>query len=143
VDLVACDRGQTHVIEVKGTRADLVREDLESGKWTYSHPGLCLWLAIDQSMSLHQNLHRSWGIIRVRDHRVRVERRPEPLGDDTNYQQSLDVVASCLCMQSLPTLMGLTHAGHASVLETEGFDRPWRKWTECPAPPIEEFGNIL
>lgn len=144
VDLVAAFKRQTHVIEVKGTRADLVREDLTAGKWTAPHPGLCLWLALSHEIRLHQNLSGDWGIIRVRNQRVTVERQPAFLGEDSDYARSLEIVGSCLCMQGLPTLMGLSRAGQMAALETDGFDRPWRQWTPSPSSVVcEEFGNIL
>ena len=141
VDLASNLGSKTHINEVKGTRADLVREDLADGKWILPYHDLCPWLAIDGAMSVPE-IDEKWGILQVHGHRVRVVRKAREVDDDHRVE-NLRVLASVLCMQSLPTMMGLSHAGQMAALETDGFDRPWRRWTHKPAPCCEEPGHIL
>ena len=140
VDLAAIVGQQTHVIEVKGTRADLVREDLGQGKWQLSYPHLVPWLAVDATVDMPE-LDERWGLLKVVGHRVNVV-RPAREVDDPHRERHLQVLASVLCMQSLPKMMGLTHAGQLAALETDGFSRPWRRWIREPWL-FEEDGHIL
>ena len=143
VDLAASLGSATHIIEVKGTRADIAREDLGAGKWALAYDNLTPWLAFDDKITpdLYQSLDERWGLMRVKDQRVKVLRRPHRVHDDQR-QKNLEVLASVLCMQSLPKMMGLTHAGQLAALETDGFSRPWRRWV--PEPRLfEEDGHIL
>lgn len=139
VDLASSIGPQTHVIEVKGTRADLAREDLTAGKWVLPYPNLVVWLALgfDQKVELDER----WGILRIRDQRVEIV-RPAREVDDGHRDRHLEVLASVLCMHGLPTMMGLTHAGQLAALETDGFSRPWRGWIREPRLS-EEDGHIL
>jgi hypothetical protein len=141
VDLVASLGAKTHVIEVKGTQADLNRENLSEGKWVLPYPNLVVWLAVDDGMTVPR-LDEKWGILRVKEESVRVE-RPAREVDDGQRTRHLEVLARVLCMQSLPRMMGLTSAGQLAALETNGFSRPWRRWHQKPAPVCEEPGRIL
>lgn len=138
VDLAAIVGRNTYVIEVKGTPADLVREDLTTGKWTHPHPGLCLWLALDAKVAIPK-ISENWGIIRVQGARVEVVRSP-PLVVDDRRETSLEAIGSCLCLQSLPTMMGLSRAARASKLAS-GHLRPWRHWIKDEL--VDEDGHIL
>jgi len=138
VDLVVSLGAETHVIEVKGTKADLAREILDDGKWTLKYPNFRPWLAFDARVTGYEKLPDHWGLLRVDEHRVKVLREP-PARVDEHKQRSLDVLASCLCMQSLPTLMGKPMAKQAAELEC--VDRPWRRWITEPGD--EESGHIL
>jgi hypothetical protein len=140
VDLAASVGRRTHVIEVKGSRSDLAREDLTSGKWQLFYPHLTVWLAYDASVD-RPDLHERWGLLKVAGARVDVV-RPAREVDDPHRERHLAVLASVLCMQSLPKMMGLTHAGQLSALETDGFSRPWRRWIQEPRL-CEEDGHIL
>lgn len=145
VDLVAVLGDRTHVIEVKGTTADLAREDLGAGKWILNHSNLTTWLAVDTRVKadLYARLPAPWGLLTVDGERVRVTRRAREV-DDQKRTGHLEVLGSVLCMQSLPQMMGHTHAGQLAALETAGFDRPWRRWIDAPrAPRCEEPGNLL
>lgn len=141
LDLVAVLGNETHLIEVKGTKADLVREDLTKGKWVLPLHGFRPWLAIDESMEAPAELRESWGLLKVGARRTRVVREP-PVARDEGRDRSLEVLARILCMQSLPTLMGLSRAGKMAVLETE-VDRPWRRWLTEPRVVAEEPGSVL
>ena len=144
VDLAAILGSATHIIEVKGTRADIAREDLGAGKWALPYNDLRPWLAFDAKITadLYQALDGRWGLMRVTDHRIKILRQPHTAHDD-QCQKNTEVLASVLCMQSLPTMMGLSRAGKMAALETDGFDRPWRRWTHKPSPRREEPGHIL
>lgn len=146
VDLVGIDR-QVDVIEVKGTRADIMREDLAGGKWAlpYTDLGLTPWLAVDAKVTddLFASLPEAWGVIRVADQRVKVVRKPakEPLGADMT--RSLMAVAGVSTTQNLPTLMGLNKARIASEMAWKTAC-PWHLWYP-PGRYIrhEGPGNIL
>lgn len=145
VDLVAVLGDRTHVIEVKGTSADLAREDLGQGKWVIDYPNFTTWLAVDTRVKddLYARLPARWGLLTVDGASVRVARRAQEV-DDQKRTSHLEVLGSVLCMQSLPQMMGHTHAGQLAALETAGFDRPWRRWIDAPcAPRCEEPGNLL
>lgn len=139
VDLAASLGNQTHVIEVKGTKADLVREDLGQGKWRLFYPHLTVWLAL--GFDYEPELDERWGILRVRDQSVKVV-RPAREVEDRERERHLEVLGSVLCMQGMPTMMGLTQAGQLAALETEGYSRPWRKWIQEPEL-FDEDSHIL
>ncbi len=146
VDLVGIDR-QVHVIEVKGTRADIQRENLASGKWSlpWFNLGLLPWLAVDAKITddLFADLPLAWGVIRVSGHKVKVVRKPEkePLGHDMT--RSLMAVAGVNTTQNMPMLMGLSQAQKASQLAYRTAC-PWHLWYQSNTwPRCEEPGNIL
>ena len=138
VDLAAVLGPKTYVIEVKGTQADLAREDLDTGKWVHNHPGLCLWLALDAKIRAPK-ISENWGIISVEGARIQVVRRP-PLIDDDRRETSLEAIGSSLCLQSLPQMMGLSRAAQASQL-ANGHLRPWRHWIKDTL--LDDVGHIL
>ena len=146
VDLAAVVSHKTYVVEVKGTRADIVREDLGAGKWTmaYADHGLMPWLAFDARIDprLYSQLPETWGLLRVDAQRVKVLRRPPRVYDD-NLVESLTAIASVACMQTLPMMMGKNHSEQLAALERGGFARPWRHWLEDDKTTIEEPGHIL
>jgi hypothetical protein len=146
VDLVGID-SQVHVIEVKGTRADIKREDLAGGKWAlpYYNLGLCPWLAVDAKVTndLFADLPDSWGVIRVSGTRVKILREPakKPLGKDMT--RSLQAVAAVNTTQNLPMLMGLSKAQKASAMAYRTAC-PWHLWYERGRyMRFEGQGNIL
>jgi hypothetical protein len=133
-----------HVIEVKGSLADLSREDVEDGKWLLPYPRLSLnpWLAHADAIGPGhlESLPRAWGLLSVAvDGRVRVTREPEHIVDsdanqpDDNVTNAYRALAQVLTAQALPTLYGTDLATAMSLLSERGVDRPWRAW----APRID------
>lgn len=146
VDLVGIDR-RVHVIEVKGTRADIKREDLTSGKWSlpYDDLGLTPWLAVDAKITddLFEELPDSWGVIRIADTRVKVIRKPSKAPTGMDMTRSLQAVASCNTTQNLPMLMGLKQAQRASAMAYRTAC-PWHLWYRSNTQiRFEGQGNIL
>jgi len=141
------------VIEVKGTRADIGREDLGTGKWIlrYDRMGLTPWLAIDAKIDdkMFEALHPMWGVMRVSGYSPKVIRQPQdPVWHD--IRQSNDdatashrVLAQIASLQSMPMLMGLKAARRASAMAL-AVNNPWQKWIDhAPLPRVEGPGNIL
>jgi hypothetical protein len=153
-----CDES-LHVIEVKGSVADLVREDLGAGKWAlpYARMGLNPWLAVADTIGeAHwRQLSGDWGVLQARGEGVRVLRRPsQSVTFDVN-QPSDEVtfayraLAQVQTLQRLPTMAGLSPSQTLRALERGDWHRPWGQWsapTSAPRRPgsgYEEPGNIL
>lgn len=128
-DVVGVIGRQTHLLEVKGTRADLGREILGRGKWVMTYPGICRWLAIDSRIQNPETLHRDWGILVVDDKKTTIVREPAMVEDD-DILGSTTALAKILCFQSLPTMIGRTREERLAALRAAGVERPWRYWTD-------------
>lgn len=127
-DLVAVDEpegptGQVavHVIEVKSSRADLLREDLSGGKWTATdlpgnfHP----WVVIGPEVHADdvQRIPRHWGILNVpsssgidgggRLRVVRTSRSGEGFGVELRAEAYKTIAGSRTIVGLLPSMQGL------------------------------------
>lgn len=134
VDLAAGVAESVHVIEVKGSLADLTREDLGDGKWQldYARHGLTPWLAHADVISPGrlQTLPRAWGLLSVAaDGRVHVTREPQHTPNG-NVASAYRALAQVLTAQALPTLFGLKTEAAMAVMAEAGVDRPWRAWEQ-------------
>lgn len=129
-----------HVIEIKGTLADLAREDLGSGKWAIDYPrlGLNPWLAHADTIGPGHltALPRSWGLLSVSaDGRVRETRSPANVVDtsvhapDDNVTNAYRAMAQVLTAQAMPTLFNLRPESALEALAERGIDRPWRRYS--------------
>jgi hypothetical protein len=130
-----------HVIEVKGSLADLAREDLGDGKWAldYAALGINPWLAVVDTIGPGhlETLPRAWGLLSVAgDGRVRELRVPEHVVDtaahapDDNVTGAYRALAQVLTAQALPTLFAADTATALELMAERGVDRPWRQWSE-------------
>lgn len=151
-----------HVIEVKGSAADIAREDLGTGKWVldFARLGVNPWLAVADTVApAHwQALPAAWGVMQVSgDRRVRLIREPADKVDHSVWQPNDNVthayraLAEVLTAQSLPSMMGRSHAQLVAALDDAGWQRPWRQWspdgrlqaTRDDDDPRHEDGYIL
>lgn len=126
VDVVAVVGSRVWLMEVKGTKADLVREDYASGKWVLPlSPNLRPWLVVDSKIT--QDPLPAWGLMSVANDKLTVVRKSPDDGvartDDDGVFRTL---AQILTLQSLPTMMGRDRAHR--MLALTGFDRPWRRY---------------
>lgn len=142
------DRESVHVVEVKGTDADLAREDLVSGKWQmdFSARHLHPWLAVDHRMRVPEMLPAAWGVLVVGYDSVTVRRRPPDVS--TKFKQTPQLaLAEVVTAQRLPTIMGLSGAGAAAAMLQAGFSLPWLDWTSVPRPQdlvtVDEDAKVL
>jgi hypothetical protein len=137
--LVADHIESVHVVEVKGSLADLAREDLGSGKWVLDFPrlGLNPWLAHADTIGPGhlQTLPRAWGLLSVAaDGRVRVTRDPEHVVDGSvhapgdNVTGAYRALAQVLTAQAMPTLYGVKAEAALEMMTEAGIHRPWRAW---------------
>jgi len=127
-DVGAIWRQEAHLFEVKGTRADLAREDLSQGKWKWSWAelGLRPWLVVDVKIACQPPT--GWGLMVVNDTGVlRVDVEPRVCDRSPQFAEYCQALGTVLCLQSLPKLMGLDRAQRLVTLD--GFERPWRLWT--------------
>jgi hypothetical protein len=142
-----------HVIEVKGTLADLAREDLTAGKWAVDFPrlGLNPWLAHADTIGPGHltTLPRAWGLLSVSaDGRVRETRAPQHVVDtsvhepDDNVTRAYRALSQVLTAQALPTLFGLRPESALEMLAERGIDRPWRQY-DSRRSPAPEAGRAL
>lgn len=137
--LVADHVESVHVVEVKGSLADLAREDLGAGKWVldYGRHGLNPWFAHADTIGPGhlQALPRAWGLLSVSaDGHVRVSRDPEHVVDTAAHAPGDNVtiayraLAQVLTAQALPTLFGVTAHRALELMAEHGVHRPWRRW---------------
>ena len=130
VDMAAVWDRHTHLFEVKGTRADLARENLQQGKWVidWRPRGLASWLVVDvHVLPLVTQPPAGWGLLVVSDAHTRVDREADKGADDVHFAEHCQALGTVLCLQSLPKLMGLDRAQRLVALD--GHERPWRLWT--------------
>jgi len=129
------------LIEVKGSRADIVRERLNEGKWAldYERLGIVPYLAIDSSIdeSLYTNLPETWGVLSVRDWLLRRKRSPVSDVGELRTEEYALALGRVLCMQSLPRFIGREKSQILASLSDAGVDRPWREWTLAPGKEVE------
>lgn len=141
------------VIEVKGSAADLRREDLGKGKWQicYQALGLTPWLAVADTVPEkdYDQLPGDWGLLTVKGTRVIVTRRPRDeikhnvLSPTTTSFAVHRALSQTQCLQTMPMLMGLSGKGRAAAM-FETLTRPWSAWLPSPSTvTCEEPGNIL
>lgn len=164
VDLVAATprhgaRERIDVIEVKGSSADLRREDLDAGKWMlrYDRMGLTPWLAVSSRVDrdLWSGLNPLWGVVSCDGFNAKVARQPEaPIwhsihDSNDDVTAALRAMAVVMCAHAVPTLMGLSLAKRAAAMES-AVTRPWRRWLpdadstgRCRPRRVEGPGNIL
>ncbi len=74
------------IVEVKGTRADLRREDVGAGKWARAREPsreYNFWLAVSDEIPRedYADLPLEWGVIRCSQTTVRIDRKPAGGGD--------------------------------------------------------------
>lgn len=145
-----------HVVEVKGTREDLEREDLSAGKWLcdWHKHAINPWIAVDDRIGAgsYRDLGPHWGVLVVSGHRVNVVRRPPEASGDY-HQPSDDVtrayraIAEVVTAQRLPTMMGLKAEEAAQLIADGTFTRPWAAWTDIAVtdsePLVDEDAKIL
>jgi hypothetical protein len=110
----------------------------------YAGHGIMPWLAFDSLVTddLYSRLPESWGLLRVTGHRVKALRRPQRVYDPDPVN-SMTAIASVVCMQQMPMMMGKTHGQQLEALVREDFPRPWRHWLEDDETSIEEPGHML
>jgi len=118
------------LIEVKGTSADLRREDMTMGKWQldYSGHGIWPWVSVARGMDFSQ-VPGSWGILTTSldGLETRITRRPETPEGQPNLLQCYLALASVQTTYNLPSMYG-RHSRRYVVEKLGEYARPLRFW---------------
>ncbi len=166
VDLVGvCRRGRNAlrvtgwrvvVVEVKGTKADLAREDTAVFKWTLDIPGCELWVACGDEatgMLATKNVPAHWGVVVFpqggKRHVVRKPAFDEDLHPgDFRAMDAFRAIAEVNTAQRLPTAVNVlkSRGGDKAVVDrlfADGWSRQWREYAAATGHNDSDVGKQM
>jgi hypothetical protein len=147
VDLAACVGSESiHVVEVKGSKEDLSRENLGSGKWQVDFPalGITPWLAVVEGLESALSAPVGWGVLSVSpDGLVREIRsqKTKARPSELDFFRANSALAQVLTAQYMPTLFSVDAAVAIDMMSEVGVDRPWRLWS--PTSRVRRLSSFV